>query len=163
MKFVNFHMVQRFRYALGWLLSISIKIRINFCSAGVFRCCNSTDYARRQYRLTTPNIWPLDGTKSLLTIWYISQGLWMSSVHYHVHSSLSLCQINPIYNLTHRCFKVYCNQWRTEGGFGVFNIPPEIPKALQTSKIVPNSTRLWKLLKIAEFRTLTPQDVRKRH
>jgi len=22
-------------------------------------------------------------------------------------------------------------QWRTEGGFGVFNTPPEIPKALQ--------------------------------
>ena len=30
------------------------------------------------------------------------------------------------------------------------------------SKIVPNSTRLWKLLKIAEFRTPTPQDVRKK-
>ena len=30
------------------------------------------------------------------------------------------------------------------------------------SKIVPNSTRLWKLLKIAEFRTPAPQDVRKK-
>jgi hypothetical protein len=30
------------------------------------------------------------------------------------------------------------------------------------SKIVPNSTRLWKLLKIAEFRMTTPQDVRKK-
>ena len=41
------------------------------------------------------------------------------------------------------------------GGFRVFKPPPrEIPKALQ--KIVPNSTRLWKLLKkIAEFRTPT--------
>ena len=39
------------------------------------------------------------------------------------------------------------------GGFGVFKPPP---------KIVPNSTRLWKLLKIAEFRTPTPQDVRKK-
>ena len=46
-------------------------------------------------------------------------------------------------------------------GFGVFNFPPppEIPKAL---KIVPISTRLWKLLKIAEFRTPTPQDVREK-
>ena len=45
-------------------------------------------------------------------------------------------------------------------GGEVFNPPPpEIPKAL---KIVPNSTRLWKLLKIAEFRTLTLQDVRKK-
>jgi len=30
------------------------------------------------------------------------------------------------------------------------------------TKIVPNSTRLWKLLKIAEFWTPTPQDVRKK-
>jgi len=37
--------------------------------------------------------------------------------------------------------------------------PPEIPKA---PKIVSNSTRLRKLLKIAEFRTPTPQDVRKK-
>ena len=30
------------------------------------------------------------------------------------------------------------------------------------SKIVPNSTRLWKLLKITDFRTPTPQDVQKK-
>jgi len=30
------------------------------------------------------------------------------------------------------------------------------------SKIVPNSTRLWRLLKIAEFRAPTPQDVREK-
>ena len=36
-------------------------------------------------------------------------------------------------------------QWRTQGGFGCSNPLPEIPKALQ--KIVPNSTRLRKLLK----------------
>ena len=38
--------------------------------------------------------------------------------------------------------------------------PPPPPKLRRPSKIVPNSTRLWKLLKIAEFRTSTPQDVR---
>jgi len=57
---------------------------------------------------------------------------------------------------------VFClKQWRTEGGgFWWFNPPaPEIPKP---SKIVPNSIRLWKLLKIAEFRAPTPQDVRKK-
>ena len=43
--------------------------------------------------------------------------------------------------------------------WGVQTPSPEIPKALQN---VPNSTRLWKLLKIAEFRTPTPQDVRKK-
>jgi len=37
-----------------------------------------------------------------------------------------------------------------------------VPKFRTPSKIVPNSTRLWKLLKIAEFRTPTPQNVRKK-
>jgi len=50
-------------------------------------------------------------------------------------------------------------QWHTEGVRGVKPPPPEIPKSL---KIVPNSTRLWKLLKIAEFRKPKPQDVRKK-
>ena len=36
---------------------------------------------------------------------------------------------------------------------------PEMPKA---PRIVPNSTRLWKLLKIPEFRTPTPQHVRQK-
>jgi len=48
-----------------------------------------------------------------------------------------------------------------EGGLGVFKPPPP-PKFRRPSKIVPNSTRLWKLLKIAEFRKPTPQDVRKK-
>ena len=53
------------------------------------------------------------------------------------------------------------NQWRTEGWvWGVE--PPPLPKSRRPSKIVPNSIRLWKLLKIAEFRTPTPQDVRKK-
>jgi len=50
-------------------------------------------------------------------------------------------------------------QWRTEGGIGMFNPPPQFRRP---SKIVPNSTRLWKLLKIAEFRTPTHQDVWKK-
>ena len=40
--------------------------------------------------------------------------------------------------------------------------PPPLPKFGRTSKIVSNSTRLRKLLKIAEFRTPTPQDVWKK-
>ena len=36
------------------------------------------------------------------------------------------------------------------------------PKFRRLSKIVPNSTRLWKLLKTGEFRTPTHQDVRKK-
>ena len=46
-------------------------------------------------------------------------------------------------------------------GVGGFKPPPP-PKFRRPSKIVPSSTQLWKLLKIAEFRTRTPQDVRKK-
>ena len=46
-------------------------------------------------------------------------------------------------------------QRRTEGSFwGVFQTPPP--------KFVPNSTRFWKLSKIAEFRAPTPQDIWKK-
>jgi len=45
-------------------------------------------------------------------------------------------------------------------GEGVFK--PPTSKFRRPSKIVPNSTRSWKLLKIAEFRTPTHQDVRKK-
>ena len=41
-------------------------------------------------------------------------------------------------------------------------VQPPLPKFRRPSKIVPNSTRLWKLLKIPEFRTPTPQDVREK-
>ena len=54
-------------------------------------------------------------------------------------------------------------QWHTEEGFGGFKRPyPQPPKFRRPSKIVPNSIRLWKLLKIAEFKKPTPQDVRKK-
>jgi len=53
-------------------------------------------------------------------------------------------------------------QWRTEvGGFEGVQTPPP-PKFRRSSSIVQNSTRLWKLLKIATFRTPTPQVVRKK-
>jgi len=47
----------------------------------------------------------------------------------------------------------YSVQWRTEGGWVVGSNPP---KFWRPSKILPNSTQLWKLLKIAEFGTPTP-------
>ena len=46
-------------------------------------------------------------------------------------------------------------------GGGGFQTPTP-PKFGRPSKIVPNLTRLWKLLKIAEFRMPTPQDVQKK-
>ena len=45
---------------------------------------------------------------------------------------------------------------------GVWGVHPHAPKIRRPSKIVPNSTRLWKMLKISEFRTPTPQDVREK-
>jgi len=50
--------------------------------------------------------------------------------------------------------------YRGEGVLGCSNPPP--PKFRRPSKIVPNSTRLWKLLKTAELRTPTHKDVRKK-
>ena len=48
------------------------------------------------------------------------------------------------------------------GRVGCSNPPPPALKFRRPYKIVPNSTRLWKLLKIAEFRTPTHQDVWKK-
>jgi len=47
------------------------------------------------------------------------------------------------------------------GGLGC-STPPPPPKFQRPSKIVSNSTPLWKPLKIAEFRMPTHQDVRKK-
>ena len=44
---------------------------------------------------------------------------------------------------------------------GGVNGSTPLPKFRKPSKIVPKSTRLWKLSKIAEFRTPTSQNVRK--
>ena len=60
------------------------------------------------------------------------------------------------------CYRLtYCiYQWRTEGGLGFSNPPPlEISKDLQNCAKL---TDLRELLKIAEFRKPTPQDVRKK-
>ena len=54
-----------------------------------------------------------------------------------------------------------CNHCTSVAYRGEGESPPP-PKFRRSSKIVPNSTRLWKLLKIAEIRTPTPQDVRKK-
>ena len=51
-------------------------------------------------------------------------------------------------------------QWRTKGA--VWGTQPPTPKFWRPSKIVPNSARLWKLLKITESRTPTPHVVRKK-
>jgi len=60
---------------------------------------------------------------------------------------------------TFRGVNIRVTQWRTEGGG--FNPPPP-PKFRRPSKIMSNPSRFWKLLKIAKFRTSTPQDVQKK-
>ena len=53
--------------------------------------------------------------------------------------------------------------YRGEAGWGLgCSTTPQPPTFRRPSKIVPNSIRLWKLLKIVEFRTPTPQDVWKK-
>jgi len=56
---------------------------------------------------------------------------------------------------------VTSGQWRTERGGGLGGSTPP-SKFRRPTKIVPNSTRLWKLSKNAEFRTPTPQDFGKK-
>jgi len=50
------------------------------------------------------------------------------------------------------------SQWHTGGGGGGWG-GSNPQKFRRPSKIVPNSISLWKMLKIAEFRMPTPQDV----
>ena len=53
-----------------------------------------------------------------------------------------------------------CKQWHTEGG--VCGVQPPPPKFWRPSKSCQTQPDLWKLLEIAEFRTPTPQDLRKK-
>ena len=67
--------------------------------------------------------------------------------------------LGNVFKISPQTFFCY-NQWRTEGGFGVFNSPfplnsEGLPKSCQTQPDCEN-------LKIAEFRTPTPQDVLKK-
>jgi len=70
-----------------------------------------------------------------------------SQCHFFLHKShMEWFWMEPRFYVTE-------NQWRT-GGVRGSNPPP--PTFRRPSKIVPNSTRLWKLLKIGEFWTPTP-------
>ena len=100
----------------------------------------------------------------------ISQGSKGSySLYLQGHCPLTTCYIPAGRNLQQCCWRnsyhknavhLTLHSGIPRGGFGVFK--PPLPKFWRPSKIVPNSTWLWKLLKIAEFRTPPPQDVRKK-
>jgi len=90
----------------------------------------------------------------------------VSTYNIKIHQTLedsslknSLCE--NMYTCFKRIFYILwmCEgQWRTGGGGWV----QTLPKFRRPSKIMPNSTWLWKLLKIAEYRMPTPQDVWKK-
>jgi len=92
----------------------------------------------------------------------------MSEINWNNIQGLILCRVANTFSLEYKNdLMLYkgnssCSFWAVAyqgGGLGGFNPPPpEIPKALQNhAKLNTN----WKLLKIAEFRTPTPQYVRK--
>ena len=62
----------------------------------------------------------------------------------------------------HSLFCVYVYAVACRGAGGVWGVQTHPLEFRRSSKIVPNSTRLWKLLKTAEFRTPIPQYVRKK-
>jgi len=68
---------------------------------------------------------------------------------------------NSSFNFWISLFNAFCASGLPRGGCLWVQTPPP-PKFRRPSKIVPNSNRLWKLIKIAEFRRPKPQDVRKR-
>ena len=69
---------------------------------------------------------------------------------------VTFCAFDPIVPLLSLVYS--SEQWRVEGGgFGLFKPPPP-PKFRRPSKIVPNSTRVWKL----NLRRQRAQDVRKK-
>jgi len=69
----------------------------------------------------------------------------------------------PVFRLElRRTFDVFWAVAYRGGDEGLGVQTPSPPKFPRPSKIVPNSTRLLELLKIAEFRTPTPQGVWKK-
>ena len=100
--------------------------------------------------------WPEDGrlrSKHVATMW--PECIYITVLIY----ICVLTEYNTLYKFVTTQRDGLREQWRTEGG-GVWGVQPPPSKFRRPSKIVPNSTR--KLLKIAEFRTPTPQDVRKK-
>jgi len=81
-----------------------------------------------------------------------------SAVIFQIH--LMLCIEQILVSVVWVLWKSLCSIVVPRGGgFGVLN---PSPKFWRPSKIMPNSTRFWKLLKIAEFRMPTHQHVWKK-
>ena len=120
-------------------------------------CLNDTtdNYDRCQ---SVRELWVTRTNQSSLRLSY--RGSWVINKQQDALSLLNFFQwIDPLHvsnelTIHHQKAVAY-----RRGAFGGFK---PLPKFRRLSKIVPNSTLLWKLLKIAGFRTPTPQDVRKK-
>ena len=64
----------------------------------------------------------------------------------HVSFEWSDAILSSVMTAMRRVVRCVPNQWRTEGGFGLFKLPPP-PKFRRPSKIVRNSTRFEKTVK----------------
>jgi len=78
--------------------------------------------------------------------------IWWGMVIFSHGDRCEICQL----------FSVTAVAYRRGRGWGLWGFKSPYSKFRRPSKIMPNSTRLWKLLKIAEFRTPTLQDVLKK-
>ena len=96
---------------------------------------------------------------TILMIWCFLDCSWSLTLQFihlvHLEERHFCCQGTHISSMQMqsqfpKCCDSKPRQRRTEGG------STPTPKFRRPSKIMPNSTRLWKLLKIAEFRTPTP-------
>jgi len=101
-----------------------------------------------------------------MKVWEEVLQVWKSMMS-HTYTTAALNSICFMYRTVAKqwCVGEYrfyvLHQWHTEWGFRGFNPPPPL-KFRRPSTIVPNSTWLWKLLKIAELRTPTPQDIQQK-
>jgi len=128
------------------------------CARGVLLTTHQllVPWSWKSRAIPLPTLWGTPGMYRVhftFTLVYIAYKAWYPLVIFTSDYSADMRRLTT---------GIRSQQWRTEGGLGG-STPSPIPKFRRPSKIVPNSTRLWKLLKkTAEFRTPTPQDVRKK-
>ena len=136
-----------------WQVSFNIKQKKNILKTAILQALTQTPNSvlwmiQYLYMARVFAVW--NDTTVLMHTWYQVPAL-LSLVCY-----AWACKLHNMSNLS-----FHLQQRCTEGRGGVCGV--QIPsKFRRPSKIVPNSTRLWKLLKIAEFKTPTPQGVRKK-
>ena len=141
---------------------------VQACSVGAWRCFEAVHPPA--YALTPISSWPRNfRSKTRHVCWVISgEGVGDTDFQERVQlcnqRAVNDCHVVSLMSSLpppiHISITAAVSGVPGEGLGGFRNPPPQ--KFRRPSKIVPNSTRLWKLLKIVEFRTPTPQDARKK-